>query len=53
MTPLAEFLMELWMFVRARKKYWLVPIFVMTIILGGLVVVGQSSTLGQFVYTLF
>jgi hypothetical protein len=45
--------MELWKFLRVRKKFWLVPLLVVTVILGVLVVLGESSALAPFIYTLF
>jgi hypothetical protein len=44
---------ELWGFMRSRKKYWLWPIFVMTGLLGVLIVLTQGSALAPFIYTLF
>jgi hypothetical protein len=46
-------LKELWAFMRARKKYWLIPILVMMVILGGLIVMAQGSAVAPFIYTLF
>ncbi|HQS59875.1 MAG TPA: DUF5989 family protein [Gallionellaceae bacterium] len=48
-----SFLRELWAFMRARKKYWLIPILVMMAILGGLIVMAQGSAVAPFIYTLF
>ena len=47
------FLSELWMFMRARKKFWLLPILVMLALLGGLIVLTQGSAVAPFIYTLF
>lgn len=44
---------ELWRFLRARKKYWLWPIFVMMALLGLLIVLAQGSAVAPFIYTLF
>ena len=44
---------ELWRFMRARKKYWLVPILVVMVLLGGLLVFAQGSAIAPFIYTLF
>jgi hypothetical protein len=38
---------------RERKKYWLVPVVVMSVIFGGLVVLTQGSAVAPFIYTLF
>jgi hypothetical protein len=47
------FLAELWMFLRVRKKYWLLPIIVMMVLFGGLVVLSQGSAVAPFIYTIF
>ena len=44
---------ELWMFLRARKKFWLWPIFIMMALLGVLIVLAQGSAIAPFIYTLF
>ena len=44
---------ELWAFMRTRKKYWLLPILVVMVILGGLIVLAQGSAVAPFIYTLF
>ena len=44
---------ELWRFMRARKKFWLWPIVVIMLALGGLVVLTQGSAVAPFIYTLF
>ncbi|MGH8570377.1 MAG: DUF5989 family protein [Gammaproteobacteria bacterium] len=46
-------LKELWVFLRIRRKYWLWPIFVMTALLGVLIVLAQGSAVAPFIYTLF
>jgi hypothetical protein len=48
-----DFLAELWRFMRARKKFWLVPIIVMMVVFGALVVLSQGSAVAPFIYTLF
>jgi hypothetical protein len=44
---------ELWMFMRERKKWWLLPIVVVMAVLGALLVLAQGSALAPFVYTIF
>lgn len=46
-------LKELWLFMRARKKYWLAPIILVMMLLGGLLVLVQGSAVAPFIYTLF
>ncbi|MEW5727596.1 MAG: DUF5989 family protein [Pseudomonadota bacterium] len=47
------FLLELFEFMRARKKFWLLPILVMMVFFGGLIVLSQGSAVAPFIYTLF
>ncbi len=44
---------ELWRFMRARKKYWLAPIVVVMFLLGGLLILAKGSAVAPFIYTLF
>ena len=46
-------IVELWAFMRARKKYWLWPLFIMMALLGVLIVLAQGSAVAPFIYTLF
>ncbi len=46
-------LQELWLFMRARKKFWLLPIIVIMLLLGVLIVLAQGSAVAPFIYTLF
>lgn len=46
-------LRELWRFMRARKKYWLMPIVLVLLLIGGLLVLAQGSAVAPFIYTLF
>jgi len=48
-----SFVKELWSFLRARKKLWLLPILITMVILGGLIVFAQGSVVSPFIYTLF
>tara|TARA_B110000858_G_C17578100_1_gene369977 strand:+ start:41 stop:190 length:150 start_codon:yes stop_codon:yes gene_type:complete len=48
-----EFLIDLFLFMKERKKYWLAPIIVVLILLGLLIVFGSSSAMAPFIYTLF
>jgi len=44
---------ELWEFMRVRKKFWLLPIVIVMVLLGGLLVLAQGSAVAPFIYTLF
>jgi len=48
-----NFLVELWQFLRTRKKLWLLPITIVMLVLGGLLVLAQGSAIAPFIYTLF
>jgi hypothetical protein len=48
-----SFLKELWAFLRVRKKFWLVPVLLMMVVLGGLIVLAKGSAIAPFIYTLF
>lgn len=48
-----SFLKELWTFLKARKKIWLLPMIIVMVLLGGLLVLAQGSVIAPFIYTLF
>ncbi|MES1160773.1 MAG: DUF5989 family protein [Bacteroidota bacterium] len=48
-----EFLKELWLFLRTRKKFWLLPLIVLLLLLAVLIVVTSASALAPFIYTIF
>jgi hypothetical protein len=48
-----EFILELWSFMRERKKFWMLPILIVLILLGSLIVLTQGSAVAPFIYTLF
>ena len=47
------FLLEFWDFLKVRKKFWLLPIFLVLGVFGGLMVLAQGSAVAPFIYTLF
>ena len=48
-----SFFKELWLFMRVRKKMWLLPILLMMVVFGGLVLVTKGSAVAPFIYTIF
>jgi hypothetical protein len=48
-----SFLKEFWGFLRTRKKYWLLPIFIMMAIFGALIVLTKGTAVAPFIYTIF
>ena len=52
-APMLSFLHEFWLFLRVRKKFWLLPIFIMMAVFGGLLVLTKGSAIAPFIYTIF
>ncbi len=50
---MGEFLMDLWAFMKERKNFWLFPIIIWLVLLGGLIVLTSGSAVAPFIYTLF
>ena len=44
---------EFWLFMRERKKFWLLPILLVMVMVGMLLVFAQGSALAPFIYTIF
>jgi hypothetical protein len=44
---------ELWRYMRVRKKFWLLPILITMVLLGGLLVLAKGSAIAPFIYTIF
>jgi hypothetical protein len=48
-----EFLIEYWAFIKEHKRYWMIPILIVLILLGALIVLSHGSAVAPFIYTLF
>tara|TARA_B110000263_G_C15295318_1_gene505349 strand:- start:1794 stop:1943 length:150 start_codon:yes stop_codon:yes gene_type:complete len=48
-----ELLQELLFFLKVRKKLWLAPIILIMLLLGGLLIIAESSVIAPFIYTIF
>jgi hypothetical protein len=48
-----DLLQDLWGFMRERKKFWLAPVILILLLLGGLLVFAEGSAVAPFIYTLF
>ena len=46
-------LKELWMFMKVRKKWWLLPVIIVMLVVGALLIFAQGSALAPFIYSLF
>lgn len=51
--PMIDLLRELWALLRERKKFWLAPIILALVLLGGLIVFTSGSVLAPMIYTVF
>ncbi len=48
-----ETLLEFWVFLKKRKKYWLFPLFLSLIFLGLIITLSKGSAVAPFIYTIF
>lgn len=48
-----DLISDLWAFMRERKKFWIAPLIIIMLALGGLIVFAQGSAVAPFIYTLF
>ena len=48
-----DFVVQMWRFLGARRKFWLLPIILVSVLLGGLLVLAKGSVVAPFIYTLF
>ena len=48
-----EFLNDFWTFMKVRKKYWMLPILLGFLFLGGVIILGQGAVVAPFIYALF
>ena len=48
-----DLLKDLWDFMKVRKKFWMAPIIIVMLLLGGLIVLSEGSAIAPFIYTLF
>jgi len=50
---MGDFVIELWAFMKERKKFWLAPIVIVLVLLSSLIILTQGSAVAPFIYTLF
>ncbi len=48
-----SFIKEFILFLKVRKKYWLLPIIIFLVLFGGIIVLTQGSAVAPFIYTIF
>jgi hypothetical protein len=50
---MGEFVIDIWLFMRERKKFWLLPLILVLLLFGSVVVLTQGTAVAPFIYTLF
>lgn len=48
-----DFLIEFWSYLRARRKFWLLPVLLVVLLFGGLMILAKGSAIAPFIYTIF
>jgi hypothetical protein len=48
-----DLVLQMWRFLGARRKFWLLPIILVSVLIGGLLVLAHGSVVAPFIYTLF
>ena len=48
-----DFLRDIFAFLRARRKFWLIPVILIMLLLGGLIVLVEGTAIAPFIYTIF
>ena len=48
-----SFALELWAYMRTRKKFWLLPLLLVLLLFGGLIILAKGSVVAPFIYTIF
>ena len=47
------FVLDLWRYMRARRKFWLLPLLLVMLLFGGLIILTKGSAIAPFIYTIF
>ena len=53
MNPFFDLIVDIWDYLKIRKKYWLAPLIITTVLMGALIVFTQGSVIAPFIYTIF
>jgi len=48
-----SFALEMWAYMRTRKKFWLLPLILVLLLFGGLIILAKGSVVAPFIYTIF
>ena len=53
MNNLIELILDIWDFLKVRKKYWLAPLIITIVLMGALIIFTQGSVVAPFIYSIF
>ena len=53
MGTIFELFIDIWDFLKIRKKYWLAPLIITIVLMGILVITTQGSVIAPFIYSIF
>ncbi len=53
MEAFFDLIIDIWDFLKVRKKYWLAPLIITIVLMGALIVFTQGSVIAPFIYTIF
>ena len=53
MEAFIDLMIDIWDFLKVRKKYWLAPLIITIVLMGALLVFAQGSAIAPFIYTIF
>ncbi len=48
-----DFFGDLWGFLKERKKFWLLPVILTLLVIGGLIIMSSGTAIAPFIYTIF
>ena len=53
MEAFIDLVKDIWDFLKVRKKFWLAPLIITIVLMGGLIIFTQGSVVAPFIYTIF
>jgi len=53
MEAFLDLVKDIWDFLKIRKKYWLAPLIITIVLMGGLIVFTQGSVVAPLIYSIF
>ncbi len=53
MRDFLDLIIDIWDFLKVRKKYWLAPLIITLVFIGSIIVISQGSIIAPFIYSIF